>query len=95
MASDQHSKAQRPRQTMVYREFKPGRALRPYVVAYWFFRVAPDAGEIMHAIPLTGGATPSVSVLAGRIVLAGPRTRPSQIIVRARDELFTVCRRFV
>jgi hypothetical protein len=80
--------AKRPRPTMVYREFKPGKALRPYVVAYWFFRVAPDAGEIMHSIPLTGAATLSVSVSAGRIILVGPRTRPLQVIVRARDEFW-------
>ena len=78
------------RQTMVYREFKPGKVLRPYVVAYWFFRVAPDAGEIMHSIPLTGAATLSVSMSAGRIGLAGPRTRPLQVIVRAGDEFWGV-----
>jgi AraC-like DNA-binding protein len=90
MASGQHNRAKRLRQTMVYREFKPGKVLRPYVVAYWSFRVAPDAGEIMHSIPLTGAATLSVSVSAGRIILVGPRTRPLQVIVRARDEYWGV-----
>jgi AraC-like DNA-binding protein len=90
MASEQHSRTQRSRQTMVYREFKPGKVLRPYVVAYWLFRVSPDAGEIMHSIPLTGAATLSVSVSAGRIILVGPRTRPLQVIVRAGDEFWGV-----
>jgi AraC-like DNA-binding protein len=90
MASDQHSRTERSRQTMVYREFKPGKVLRPYVVAYWSFHVAPDAGEILHSIPLTGATTLSVSASAGRIVLVGPRTRPMQVIVRAKDEFWGV-----
>jgi AraC-like DNA-binding protein len=90
MASHQPNIATRLRQTMVYREFKPGKSLRPYVMAYWSFRVAPEAGEIMHSIPLTGAAKLSVSVSAGRITLVGPRTRPLQVIVRGGDEFWGV-----
>jgi AraC-like DNA-binding protein len=90
MASHQHNRATRSRQTMVYREFKPGKALRPYVMAYWSFRVAPDAGEIMHSIPLTGSTKLSVLLSTGRATLVGPGTRPLQVIVRGGDEFWGV-----
>ncbi len=61
-------------QRMVYREFEPGKVLRAYVVAYWSFRLAPTAGEILHSIPLTGAAMLSASMSAGRMILLGPRT---------------------
>ena len=56
---------------MSYTELQPRPDLKPYVAAYWHFRVAEDAGEIEHSVPLTGGAILSTS--KGPLMLTGPR----------------------
>ena len=60
---------------MYYTELEPEPELKPWIAAYWHFRVAPDAGEIEHWIPLTGGALLAWHRGAPAI-LTGPRVEP-------------------
>lgn len=68
---------------MSYTEVAPRPELTPYVAAYWHFRVADDAGEIEHSVPLTGGIILSTS--KGPLMLIGPRTAPLRPRVSAGD----------
>jgi AraC-like DNA-binding protein len=70
---------------MLYAELLPGDALASHVAAYWHFEVRPDAGEILHSVPLTGGCILSVAVARGGVVLAGPRVTPLQVPIRSGD----------
>ena len=72
-------------ESMSYAEFLPGDALAPHVAAYWRFEVRPDAGGILHTVPLTGGCILSVAVARGGVILAGPRVTPLQVPIRSGD----------
>ena len=61
--------------SMSYVEVPAPPEIRPWVASLWCFRVQPDAGELVHRIPLTGGVIVSV----GRDrepMLVGPRAAP-------------------
>jgi AraC-like DNA-binding protein len=73
---------------MSYTELQPRPDLKPYVAAYWHFRVAEDAGEIEHSVPLTGGAILSTS--KGPLMLTGPRMAPLRPRVSAGDVFWGV-----
>lgn len=75
---------------MSYAEFAPNEALAPYVAAYWRFRVAANAGQILHNVPLTGGFLLSVALKDGFTILVGPRTSPLRFVVRSRDAFWGV-----
>jgi AraC-like DNA-binding protein len=72
-------------QPMYYAETQPSARLKPYVAAYWHFRVAEGAGEIEHTVPLTGGLLLSTSASRDQLVLYGPRLVPLRPRVRAGD----------
>ena len=71
---------------MFYTELPAHPELRPWVAAHWHFWVAPDAGEILHRVPLTGGMMLHVSTRAPETpILTGPRTTPLETTVRGRE----------
>ena len=60
---------------MSYVEVPAPPELRPWIAALWVFRVVPEAGELEHRVPLTGGLI--VSVGSDREpMLVGPRAAP-------------------
>ena len=59
---------------MTYTEVAAPPDLAAWVAAFWSFEVDAAAGEIMHTIPVTGGAMLSAS--HGELFLVGPRTAP-------------------
>lgn len=61
--------------SMSYVEVPAPPEIRPWVAALWVFRVVPDAGELEHRIPLTGGVIVSVGS-DPEPMLVGPRTAP-------------------
>jgi len=69
---------------MVYTEIPCRPELAPWIAAHWHFRVDPDAGEIEHHIPLTGGAMLSVGPGAPPVI-SGPRTSPLVTTVRGGE----------
>jgi AraC-like DNA-binding protein len=69
---------------MSYVEVPPPADLAPWIAALWCFRVRPEAGEIEHRIPLTGGLLLAVG-RAGPAILTGPRTAPLVTAVRGGD----------
>jgi len=75
---------------MIYREFQPTRSLRPYVMAYWYFRVPLGTGAVRHLIPLTGGALLAVCPSVGSVSLGGPRLQPLQLTLPENIEFFGV-----
>ncbi len=70
---------------MTYDEFAPMPQLRPWIAAYWRFRVERGAGELDHTVPLTGGAMLLTSP-RGPTMLVGPRTEPLTTKVQGGDE---------
>lgn len=73
-----------PDAPMSYVEVSPPPDLAPWVASLWTFRVAPEAAEIEHRIPLTGGLMLS-SGADGEPALVGPRTAPLTTPVRGGD----------
>lgn len=69
---------------MSYEEVSPAAELAPWVSAWWLFTVAPEAGEIEHHIPLTGGTMMSIG-LDGDLMFVGPRLDPLVTTVRGGD----------
>ena len=69
---------------MSYVEIPPPADLAPWIAALWCFRVRPDAGEIEHRIPLTGGLMLTVG-RDGPLFLTGPRVAPLITAVRGGD----------
>lgn len=69
---------------MSYAETRPPLALAPWVSSWWCFSVEPDAGDIEHRIPLTGGTMLSVGP-DGEAILAGPRVEPLVTTVRGGE----------
>lgn len=69
---------------MSYVEVPPPPDLAPWIAALWSFRVAPEAGEIEHRIPLTGGVMLSAGA-DGEPALVGPRVTPLSSPVRGGD----------
>ncbi len=74
-------------QPMYYGELHPRPELKPWVAAHWFFRVEPDAPEMDHWIPLSGGVMLAVPA-GGEPVLTGPRTEPLKTRVRGGDRVW-------
>lgn len=72
---------------MYYTEFEPEPELKPWIAAYWNFRVEPDAGEIEHWIPLTGGVMLACPHGAPAVI-SGPRVEPFATRVRGGDLLW-------
>lgn len=81
--------AHNPTPPMSYVEVPPPADLVPWIAALWCFRVRPDAGEIEHRIPLTGGLLMSVG-RAGPLMLTGPRAAPLVTTVRGGDAYWGV-----
>lgn len=76
---------------MYYAELPARPELRPWIAAHWHFRVAPDAGEIEHTVPLTGGPLIHHSNRdPDLLLLTGPRTAPLHTTVRGGDEFWGV-----
>lgn len=76
---------------MYYAELPARPELRPWIAAYWHFRVAVDAGEIEHTVPLTGGVLVHHSSRDPDLLLVtGPRTAPLRTTVRGGDEFWGV-----
>lgn len=69
---------------MYYSELEPSPELRPWIAAWWHFRVAAGAGEIEHWIPLTGGAMLSAP-RRYPMGISGPRTSPLRTTVRGGE----------
>ena len=69
---------------MYYSELEPSPELRPWIAAWWHFRVAEGVGAIEHWIPLTGGAMLSLPRHhpAG---ISGPRVSPLTTTVRGGE----------
>lgn len=74
---------------MAYAEIEPAPELKPWVAAYWHFRVRPEAGEIEHWIPQTGGAMLAFP-RGGPASLVGPRVTPLRAMVHGGDVLWGV-----
>lgn len=70
--------------SMSYVEVPAPPELRPWVAAFWVFRVVPDVGVLEHRIPLTGGILVSVG-RSREPMLAGPRTAPLVTSVSGGD----------
>jgi AraC-like DNA-binding protein len=69
---------------MSYVEVPAPPEIRPWIAALWCFRVLPEAGEIEHRIPLTGGII--ISVGSDREpILVGPRATPLVTPVHGGD----------
>ncbi|HYH46651.1 MAG TPA: AraC family transcriptional regulator [Thermoanaerobaculia bacterium] len=73
-----------PAPPMSYAEVPPPPDLAPWIAALWTFRIVPEAGEIEHRIPLTGGVMLSAGA-DGEPALVGPRTAPLTTTVRGGD----------
>ncbi len=69
---------------MYYSELEPSPELRPWIAAWWHFRVAEGAGPIEHWIPLTGGAMLSVP-RHHPPGISGPRVSPLRTTVRGGE----------
>ena len=80
----------RAAQTMHYSEYQPCTGLRPYVVAYWHFRVSAEVGAIEHCVPLTGGLLLVVNLRHGAARLFGPRLAPLATRVVGGDSYWGV-----
>ena len=74
---------------MAYAEIEPAPELKPWVAAYWHFRVRPGTGEIEHWIPLTGG-TMLAFPRGGPASIVGPRVTPLRTMVHGGDVLWGV-----
>lgn len=78
-----------PTLPMYYAELPARPELRPWIAAHWHFRVASEAGEIEHTVPLTGGALIHVhNRFPDTPVLTGPRVTPLRVTVRGGDEFW-------
>jgi AraC-like DNA-binding protein len=75
---------------MYYAELRPGRALAPYVAAYWHFRVVEGIPEIEHSVPLTGGVMLAYSASREGMLLLGPRLTPLRPRVRSGEVFWGV-----
>lgn len=74
---------------MYYAELPARPELQPWIAAHWHFRVAPEAGEIEHTVPLTGGALVHVhNRFPDTPMLTGPRVTPLRVTVRGGDEFW-------
>lgn len=74
---------------MYYAELPARPGLQPWVAAHWHFRVAADAGEIEHTVPLTGGVLLHVhNRQPGVPILTGPRLAPLRVTVHGGDEFW-------
>ena len=74
---------------MYYAELPARPGLQLWVAAHWHFRVAADAGEIQHTVPLTGGVLFHVhNREPGVPILTGPRLAPLQTRVCGGDEFW-------
>lgn len=74
---------------MSYAELPARPELRPWIAAHWCFRVAGDAREIEHTVPLTGGVMVHLhNRFPDTPVLTGPRTAPLRTVVRGGDEFW-------
>lgn len=70
--------------SMSYVEVPAPPEIRPWVAALWCFRVFPDAGELEHRIPLTGGLIVSVGP-DREPMLVGPRSAPLAVPVHGGE----------
>ncbi len=68
---------------MFYTELPAAPELAPWIAAHWCFRVAPEAGEIPHTIPLTGGGIFGLGKQGGHLI--GPRLSPLKTLVLGGD----------
>lgn len=73
-----------------YLELAPAAELRPFVEAFWRFRVDDTPGTRTHVVPLTGGAMLTIAPRAGQAWLFGSRVEPLHKGVHPRDEFWGV-----
>lgn len=72
---------------MYYGELHPRPELKPWVAAHWHFSVDPEAPEMDHWIPLSGGVM--LAIPAGHEpILTGPRTEPQKTRVQGGDQVW-------
>lgn len=75
---------------MEYLELAPAPALRPFVEAFWRFRVGEAPGVRRHVVPLTGGLMLTVAPRARQAWVFGPRVEPLHKDVQPHDEYWGV-----
>lgn len=74
---------------MYYAELPARPELRPWIAAHWHFRVAEDAGEIEHTVPLTGGFLVHLHNRFPELpMLTGARVAPLRVTVCGGDEFW-------
>lgn len=75
-------------QPIYYGEIAPEPELRPWVAAYWHFRVVDEAGPIAHSVPPDGSVSLWCTSRTDGIGVLGPHVHPRITEVRGGDVLW-------